>query len=68
MNPAVLKWATLGTIGLVVISALWLAVSVQVSYVPAPAYRSVQAPHGPALSLVAMPAERSASAVLRAIR
>lgn len=68
MNQAVLKWATLGTIGLVVAGALWLAGSVQVSYAPAPAYRAVQATHVPALTLVAMPVERSASSALRTIR
>lgn len=72
MNQAVLKWATLGTIGVAVTGALWLATSVQVSYQPAPAYRSAQAtsttPTLPALTLVALPAERAASSALRTLR
>lgn len=68
MNQAVLKWATWGTIGLVVTSALWLAGTVHVTHKPPPAYRSVQATPVPALTLVAMPAERAASSALRALR
>jgi len=69
MNESVLKLLTLSTIALVVFSAIWLASSVQATHKMSPAYRLVQTSkpstgthHG--LQVVALPAERAASAAL----
>lgn len=69
MNESVLKLFTLSMIGLVVVFALWLAGSVQAAHQsPSSTLRVVQTkpvsgPHY-GLTLVALPAERAASAAM----
>ena len=70
MNEAVLNWLTVTMIGLVVLSALWLAGSVQTTQRAAP-YRLAlnQAVSKPVTLVAALPAERAASAAtLQSVR
>jgi len=73
MNEAILKSLASGTIGLVIVSALWLAGSVQTNsagdastQIYGQAHTTAHARHDANLELVAFPAERAASSPLLA--
>ncbi|CAN5335407.1 hypothetical protein BH11PSE10_BH11PSE10_18110 [soil metagenome] len=65
MNANILKWLSSGLIGLVVLSALWLAGSVAATSASPPRVISLNTPVRTAsLYRVALPVERAASAAM----